>query len=542
MLRHLRIGLRATLFFSLLGLIVLLSGLFSITQLKSLHESAAVLGMERMPRITQTGMLRMDYLNIRLTALSLLSAESDKEKQDILAQLQSHNEAYQKKFQELSELTRSSEAKALLTDIAQSKQRYDDSLKIFIERALANDLRAANEVRRNQLNSEGEGVAMLKSLAAFVSFQNEAAKISIKNNEQQLDTAIKSLTAAIVLTLIAIAVMAYFFSKSLTLPLHYAVTRAQLIAQGNLNQGIHDDGKDEASEMVQALGQMQQGLRETVGTISNAAEQLATTAEELNGVTNDASRTVQEQSNQLEMAATAVNELTAAIDEVANSASTASDVSQEVNHKAQIGQAKLESAIATIEKLVREIGETTTGISTLASNVGSISSVIDVIRAIAEQTNLLALNAAIEAARAGEQGRGFAVVADEVRSLAGRTQESTKEIERMIGNVQSATEHAVKQMENSNQWAQSTIAETRDLGEALGEVARLIEQINAQNLNIASAAEEQATVAREVDKNLVSIRDLSHQTATGATQTNASSQELARLAEGLNTLLQRFRL
>lgn len=540
MLRHLRIGLRATLFFSLLGLIVLLSGLFSITQLKSLHESAAVLGMERMPRITQTGMLRMDYLNIRLTALSLLSAESDKEKQDILAQLQSHNEAYQKKFQELSELTRSSEAKALLTDIAQSKQRYDDSLKIFIERALANDFRAANEVRRNQLNSEG--VAMLKSLAAFVSFQNEAAKISIKNNEQQLDTAIKSLTAAIVLTLIAIAVMAYFFSKSLTLPLHYAVTRAQLIAQGNLNQGIHDDGKDEASEMVQALGQMQQGLRETVGTISNAAEQLATTAEELNGVTNDASRTVQEQSNQLEMAATAVNELTAAIDEVANSASTASDVSQEVNHKAQIGQAKLESAIATIEKLVREIGETTTGISTLASNVGSISSVIDVIRAIAEQTNLLALNAAIEAARAGEQGRGFAVVADEVRSLAGRTQESTKEIERMIGNVQSATEHAVKQMENSNQWAQSTIAETRDLGEALGEVARLIEQINAQNLNIASAAEEQATVAHEVDKNLVSIRDLSHQTATGATQTNASSQELARLAEGLNTLLQRFKL
>ncbi|MEN9464276.1 MAG: hypothetical protein RL217_457 [Pseudomonadota bacterium] len=540
MLRHLRIGLRATLFFSLLGLIVLLSGLFSITQLKSLHESAAVLGMERMPRITQTGMLRVDYLNIRLTALSLLSAESDKEKQDILAQLQSHNEAYQKKFQELSELTRSSEAKALLTDIAQSKQRYDDSLKAFIKHALANDLRAANEIRRNQLYSES--AIMLKSLAAFVSFQNEAAKTSIHNNEQQLDTAIKSLTAAIVLTLLAIAVMAYFFSKSLTLPLHYAVTRAQLIAQGNLNQGIHDDGKDEASEMVQALGQMQQGLRETVSTISSAAEQLATTAEELNGVTNDASRTVQEQSNQLEMAATAVNELTAAIDEVANSASTASDVSQEVNNKAQIGQAKLESAIATIEKLVREIGETTTGISTLASNVGSISSVIDVIRAIAEQTNLLALNAAIEAARAGEQGRGFAVVADEVRSLAGRTQESTKEIERMIGNVQSATEHAVKQMENSNQWAQSTIAETRDLGEALGEVTRLIEQINAQNLNIASAAEEQATVAREVDKNLVSIRDLSHQTATGATQTNASSQELARLAEGLNTLLQRFKL
>ena len=206
---------------------------------------------------------------------------------------------------------------------------------------------------------------------------------------------------------------------------------------------------------------------------------------------------------------------------------------KEVNHKAQIGQAKLESAIATIEKLVREIGETTTGISTLASNVGSISSVIDVIRAIAEQTNLLALNAAIEAARAGEQGRGFAVVADEVRSLAGRTQESTKEIERMIGNVQSATEHAVKQMENSNQWAQSTIAETRDLVRPWVRWRALIEQINAQNLNIASAAEEQATVAREVDKNLVSIRDLSTKPPQGRLRPTppAKSWRVSRRAE-----------
>lgn len=540
MLRHLRIGLRATLFFSLLGLVVLISGIYSIAQLKSLHESASVLGLERMPRITQTGILRVDFLTLRLSALSLLSAQSDQEKQQILTQIQQVEESYQQKFAALQQITQDTQAKVLLKDLEQAKQNYNLHVQSFIEQAKANDISAANETRRTHLNAAADDI--LKAFAAFVDYQNQAAQDSIQQNNEHLSFAIQSISAAIVLTLIAIAVLAYFFSKSLTEPLHYAVARAQQIAQGTLNQRIADDGKDEASEMVQALGQMQDGLRETVSTISLAAEQLATTAEELNGVTNDSSRTVQEQSNQLEMAATAVNELTAAIDEVANSASTASNVSQEVNSKAQIGQNKLNSAISSIDKLVTEIGQTTTGINTLAQNIGSISSVIDVIRAIAEQTNLLALNAAIEAARAGEQGRGFAVVADEVRSLAGRTQESTKEIERMISSVQSDTEHTVRQMENSNQWAQSTIVEARELGDALAEVTRLIEQINAQNLNIASAAEEQATVAREVDKNLVSIRDLSHQTATGATQTNASSQELARLAEELNGLLQRFRL
>src|SRR5690606_17212241 len=225
---------------------------------------------------------------------------------------------------------------------------------------------------------------------------------------------------------------------------------------------------------------------------------------------------------------------TVAVDEVANSASTTSSNSEQVNAKARMGQGKLEETIDTIGKLVGEIEKTTNGIMVLANNVKDIGQVLDVIRAIAEQTNLLALNAAIEAARAGESGRGFAVVADEVRALAHRTQESTKEIERMIGNVQDKTDTAVTSMGTSNEWAQSTTGMAQELSTALFEITSLIEEISEQNLNIASAAEEQAMVAREVDKNLVAIRDLSYQTSSGANETNASSQELAHLAEQMS--------
>jgi methyl-accepting chemotaxis protein len=185
---------------------------------------------------------------------------------------------------------------------------------------------------------------------------------------------------------------------------------------------------------------------------------------------------------------------------------------------------------------------TATQVEHLAGQVRDISKVLDVIRSIAEQTNLLALNAAIEAARAGEAGRGFAVVADEVRALAHRTQQSTQEIEQMIGDVHLGTDKAVQAMQASNERARSTLDVARTAGEALDGITRAISQISERNLVIASASEEQAQVAREVDRNLINIRDLSLQSSAGANQTSAASQELARLAVSLNELVARFRI
>lgn len=192
--------------------------------------------------------------------------------------------------------------------------------------------------------------------------------------------------------------------------------------------------------------------------------------------------------------------------------------------------------------MASEIQDSARRIQNLASEVQNISTVLDVIRSISEQTNLLALNAAIEAARAGEAGRGFAVVADEVRTLAHRTQASTREIEQMIDMVQSNAEQAADVMRSSTAKAQDNLTITQASGNVLEEIFSAIGEINERNLVIASAAEEQAQVAREVDRNLIAIRDLSAQSAAGAMQTNSASHELSRLALDLNALVGRFRI
>ncbi|WP_422396091.1 methyl-accepting chemotaxis protein [Pseudomonas trivialis] len=290
------------------------------------------------------------------------------------------------------------------------------------------------------------------------------------------------------------------------------------------------------------MAKMQEKLRDTLQRISGSATQLASAAEELNVVTDESARGLTRQNNEIEQAATAVNEMTSAVEEVARNAVSTSEASRNATASAGDGRDLVQETVSAIERMSGDVQATATLIGELANESRDIGKVLDVIRGLADQTNLLALNAAIEAARAGEAGRGFAVVADEVRALAHRTQQSTSEIERMIGSIQSGTEHAVDSMRNSTERAESTLSIAKGAGLSLDTINTAIVEINERNLVIASAAEEQAQVAREVDRNLVNIRDLSVQSATGASQTSAASSELSRLAVDLNGMVGRFRL
>ncbi|WP_420902096.1 methyl-accepting chemotaxis protein [Pseudomonas chlororaphis] len=240
------------------------------------------------------------------------------------------------------------------------------------------------------------------------------------------------------------------------------------------------------------------------------------------------------------MAATAVNEMTSAVEEVARNASSTSDASSASEQAAKQGRERVLDTVQAIRMMGAEVENTSALVSGLAKKALDISKVLDVIRGIAEQTNLLALNAAIEAARAGDLGRGFAVVADEVRALAHRTQESTQEIELMIINIQGGTGEAVDAMSNTSIRARDMQDIAEAAGVALNEIAERVGQINERTLVIASASEEQAQVAREVDRNLVNIRDISLQTSDGASQTAAASHELSQLANDLNGMVTRF--
>ncbi|WP_417715102.1 methyl-accepting chemotaxis protein [Pseudomonas rhodesiae] len=290
------------------------------------------------------------------------------------------------------------------------------------------------------------------------------------------------------------------------------------------------------------MAKMQTKLRDTLQRIAGSASQLASAAEELNAVTDESARGLTRQNNEIEQAATAVNEMTSAVEEVARNAVSTSEASRNATASAGDGRDLVQETVSAIERMSGDVQATATLIGDLATESRDIGKVLDVIRGLADQTNLLALNAAIEAARAGEAGRGFAVVADEVRALAHRTQQSTSEIERMIGSIQSGTEHAVDSMRNSTERAESTLNIAKGAGLSLETINSAVVEINERNLVIASAAEEQAQVAREVDRNLVNIRDLSVQSATGASQTSAASGELSRLAVDLNGMVGRFRL
>ncbi|QXI26219.1 methyl-accepting chemotaxis protein [Pseudomonas vanderleydeniana] len=382
---------------------------------------------------------------------------------------------------------------------------------------------------------------------------NDELNIIVESNNRQIgegsqearateSSAKLNLYIGIGLAFLAAALLGMFISRVISAPIASAVRNAQRIAGGDLSQAIERGHRDEVGQLLTALGTMQGGLKGTIQQIASAADQLASAAEELNAVTEESSRGLTRQNDEIQLAATAVTEMSAAVDEVARNATSASEASRNTSQEASSGRDQALEAVKAITSVNNEIGQSTVIVDELAGSVRDIAKVLDVIRGIAEQTNLLALNAAIEAARAGEQGRGFAVVADEVRALAARTQASTGEIEAMIASVQSRADDAVKAMGNSRTLASSTQELAKATGESLERIAQNIASINDRNLLIATASEEQANVAREVDRNLINIQDLSTQTAAGANQTSASSQELSRLAISFNNLVGTFKL
>ena len=400
------------------------------------------------------------------------------------------------------------------------------------------------EQARTQLNtSNNELFRQARELIrVMIDSNNRQIKEGAAGAEELRDSALTWMISGIVLAFIIAIIIGLLITRLITRPIAQAVQSAQRIADGDLTHAIVTERTDEAGQLLMALSEMQGGLKSTLVEIANAADQLASAAEELSAVTDESTRGLTRQNDEIQQAATAVNQMTTAVDEVASNAVSTSQASHQATTEAEEGRQQVEQAVSGMESMVVEINDSTQSVADLANQVREIGKVIDVIRSIADQTNLLALNAAIEAARAGEQGRGFAVVADEVRALAHRTQTSTVDIEKMIGDVQVGADDAVAAMNKSLSWANDTQALAQNAGQALQRITASVTKINERNLVIASASEEQAQVAREVDRNLLNIQDLSTQTAAGAHQTNASSQDLSRLATSFNVLVSKFKL
>ncbi|WP_425502122.1 methyl-accepting chemotaxis protein [Pseudomonas piscis] len=283
-------------------------------------------------------------------------------------------------------------------------------------------------------------------------------------------------------------------------------------------------------------------LRELIGGIRDGVTQIASAAEQLSAVTEQTSAGVNSQKVETDQVATAMHEMTATVQEVARNAESASQAAAAADGEGREGDKVVAQAIEQIERLASEVVRSTEAMTVLQQESDKIGSVMDVIKTVAEQTNLLALNAAIEAARAGEAGRGFAVVADEVRGLAQRTQKSTEEIEELVAGLQNGTQQVAAVMHNSRVLTDNSVELTRKAGASLGTITRTVSSIQSMNQQIAAAAEEQSAVAEQISRNIINVRDVSEQTAAASEQTAASSVELARLGGQLQMMVSRFRV
>ncbi len=539
MFRQMKIALRAGLGFGFVALLVFALGVFALTRISAMEDEAEEVDQRLLPTIQLLGQVNQEFLMIRAGTLRLLISQLEERRRgaDTLDGLR---KTLAQERQDLDRLIQDAEGKALLASFDQALTRYESFQRKIVELALQDRVDEAIELTRGELNEHARSTS--QAIANLIDLNRKAADAASDHALDVASNAFEGVVIAMVVAFIATIALASLLTRSIVQPLAEAVGVAEVIAGGDLTRSIKVVGNDEPARLLIALQAMQRSLRDTIQGISHSSSQLASAAEELNVVTEDSTRGLHQQNHEIEQAATAVNEMTTAVDEVARNAVATSEASRESDETAQHGRQQVIRTVESIGLLANDVTQTATEVERLAGQVRDISKVLDVIRSIAEQTNLLALNAAIEAARAGDAGRGFAVVADEVRALAHRTQQSTQEIEQMIGDVHQGTDKAVHAMQLSNERARTTLDLARAAGEALDGIASAISQISERNLVIASASEEQAQVAREVDRNLVNIRDLSLQSSAGANQTSAASQELARLAIDLNNLVARFQV
>ena len=386
---------------------------------------------------------------------------------------------------------------------------------------------------RKEMTDYGSGI---------LSRSDELYKIQLERRDNESASANTIQLISTLLVLLFGICAAVVITRQITRPLRETLDVVERIAAGDLSQNLRITRRDDLGVLQQGIARMGTTLRELIGGIRDGVTQIASAAEELSAVTEQTSAGVNSQKIETDQVATAMHEMTATVQEVARNAEDASQAAAAADGEAREGDRVVNQAIDQIERLAVEVGRSTEAMAVLQQESDKIGSVMDVIKAVAEQTNLLALNAAIEAARAGEAGRGFAVVADEVRGLAQRTQKSTEEIQTLVAALQSGTQQVASVMNTSRGLTDSSVTLTRQAGTSLQGITRTVSNIQSMNQQIAAAAEQQSAVAEEISRSIINVRDVSEQTAAASDETAKSSVELARLGGQLQQMVSHFRV
>ncbi|WP_313499119.1 methyl-accepting chemotaxis protein [Stutzerimonas nitrititolerans] len=397
-----------------------------------------------------------------------------------------------------------------------------------------------------QTGADGQPLAILVSAVQDFSGKPLGVLEVAMDRSHYADALADMRNTALIVAGIAIALgllVAALVARGIVRPIRVAVDAMRDIAagEGDLTRRLEEHGRNEVAELGQAFNQFAEKVRRLVSEVAGSTSQVAAAAEEMSAITDEFNRDVAQQRHEIEQVATAMNEMTATVQDVARNAAQAAASAQAADREAQQGQQVVHETVSSIESVSVEVEHTASAIQRLEADSQSISAVLEVIRGVAEQTNLLALNAAIEAARAGEQGRGFAVVADEVRTLASRTQQSTLEIQQVIEQLQSGARNAAEVMHRGRAQVDSSVLQAQQAGSSLTSITSAVASISDMNTQIASAAEQQSAVSDEISQNVVNINQVADRVTESASQTAQASSQLAHLAAGLQSLVGQFK-
>ena len=535
-LKSINLRQRFLLLVVILGLAVVIQGGIIFGESTDIMDQASEVAREQVPILNRAHQLKLTVVQVQQWLTDISATRGLDGLNDGFDEAENNAQQFRQLIEELKSLD---EANA---------ERYQAMLPVFddyyaVGKQMAQAYVEQGPAGGNQMMAQFDEVAakMSEQVDGFLADVSEQTEARLMAQEESAVSAQYSIGIGSVIVFAGILAVYAIMARALGY-LPKAVAELERVADGDLTSSLQVNRHDEIGDLLRGIQSMRGQLHEIVTKITHSTVQLSTASEQILTTTTQTSANIQRGQSETEQVATAMEEMTATVQEVARNTADTAHAAHEANNEATDGLKVVSQSNQAIEQLASQIGSTSDIIHQVEQDSEGISSVLDVIRGVAEQTNLLALNAAIEAARAGEQGRGFAVVADEVRTLASRTQQSTEEIHNMIDQLQSGSRQAVQAMNQSHEQTQSVVEYSDAVGKSLAAIAAAVERISGMSSQISSAADEQNSVAADVSRSIVQVSDLSSQNATAAEQITASSQSLAQMSAELNALVGRFRL
>ncbi len=544
------IGKKLTAGFAVLGLMMAFIGGFSLLQFGNMNRAAIGFTDSILPAVVRTSTLGETINTLRRYELDVFLVAADPQ------QRAHYRDLSEQSLQEVARQVKAHDATIWAEDVEERrtfdivKQDWDKYVALHQRVRLMQD---GGQLAEAQQLFMSEGVTLYtnlaKSVADLIRINHGYSINSRAQVVEAFDSAKLSIIIALLLGLGLAGVLSTVLTRQIRDPLVMLARQAQRIASGDLGKSELQEWirgsrfkRDELGQLGAAIDRMQGALADLVSEIAGSVSQLSSAVEEVSAISEQSATGMARQQSEVSQVATAMNEMQSTVNEVARNTTDAMSAAKDASRTSTQGNQVVRSAISSIEEVSVKIEQAGAVVQQLEQDSNNISMVLDVIRGIAEQTNLLALNAAIEAARAGEQGRGFAVVADEVRSLAQRTQNSTAEISKMIEVLQERTAEAGSAMQLSRQQMQESVGLAREAGSSIDTINGAVTQITDMNTLIATATEEQNAVTEELNRSIVNIHNAADENALGAQQTAQACVELSKLANTLHHMTQRFTL